>query len=269
MLLRVIALFSLLTVILLAIGFYFAGIAGMIIALVFAFIMNFVSYWYSDRIVLGMYRAKRLDERDAPEIAHAIEKLAEKAGIAKPRLYKIDMPIPNAFATGRNPRNSAIVVTNGLMTKLDVDEIEGVLAHEIAHVKHRDTLLQTVAATIAGAIAWLGYMFLFSDPRNRNALSIILVFVLLPLAATLIRLAISRNREFNADKIGGELSDPLKLASALHKISEEVKHVRIRGNPSSAHLFIVNPFSSGSLLKLFSTHPPIEERIARLRQMAI
>jgi len=265
--LRTAFLLGLLTAIFLAIGFYFAGVYGMLVGLAMAFLINFTSYWYSDKIVLSMYRAKPLSEKDFPTIHESLKKLAEKAGIPKPKLFLVDMPIPNAFATGRNPKNSAVAITKGLLN-LSKDEIEGVIAHEISHIKHRDTLISTMAATIAGALSWLAYIFYFGSDE-RNAFSFILLFILAPLAATIIRLAISRNREFFADKEGAEISDPLSLANALEKISMYAKKFRIQGNPSTSHLFIVNPFSSGTLVKLFSTHPPVEERIARLRKMAV
>lgn len=257
-------LLGLLTALFLAVGFFFAGVFGATLGLVIAFALNIFSYWYSDKIVLWMYRAKKLDNK---KINAMVEGLAKKAGIPKPKTYVVNTDMPNAFATGRSPRHSAVAVTKGLVDKLNDGEIEAVLAHEISHIKNRDTLVSTMAATIAGALTWLAYILYFGNERNRNALSFVLMFVLAPLAASLIRLAISRNREYLADHTGALLSDPLKLASALEKISDSVKHAKMKGNPSTAHMFIVNPFSGMSLLEMFSTHPHVEKRISILRSM--
>lgn len=257
-------LLGLLTAIFLAVGFYFGGIFGLTVGLILAFALNFVSYWYSDKIVLWVYRAKPLQNN---KINNMVAKIATKAGIPKPKTYIVAMDVPNAFATGRNPKHSAVAVTKGLMDALNDGEIEAVLAHEIGHVKNRDTLVSTVAAVIAGAISWLAYAFYFGQQENRNALSFVLLFILAPLAASLVRLAITRTREFGADHTGALLSDPLKLASALEKISDAAKHSSIRGNAATSHLFIVNPFSGRSLIGLFSTHPPVAERTRRLREM--
>ncbi len=256
-------LLGLLTAIFLGIGYFFAGIAGVTIGLIIALLTNFVSYWYSDKIVLWMYRAKKTDDK---RINSIVEKISKKAGIPKPETYIVDTDVPNAFATGRSPKHSAIAVTRGLMERLDTDEIEGVLAHEMSHIKNRDTLVSTLAATLAGALTWLAYLFYFGDDRERNGLSFVLLFLLAPLAASLIRLAISRNREYLADQTGAMLSDPLELASALEKISSA--NGKMKGNKATAHMFIVNPFSGASMMELFSTHPPTEKRIAILRSMA-
>jgi len=258
-------LLGILTAIFLAIGFFFGGIFGATAGLIIAFIVNFISYFFSDKIVLKMYNAKELKDE---KINAMVEKLAKKSGLPKPKTYIIQTDIPNAFATGRNKNHAAVAVTKGLIDKLDDDEIEGVIAHEISHIKHKDTLISTMAATIAGAISWLAYIFWFGDERNRNIINYILLFVLAPIAAMLIRLAISRSREYYADRGAGEISNPLSLASALGKISDFTKNVKIKGNPSTAHLFIVNPFTGINLINLFSTHPPIEERIKRLEEMA-
>ncbi len=258
-------LLGLLTAIFLAVGYIFGGIFGASIGLVVAFATNFVSYWYSDKIVLWMYRAKKLDNKKMDAM---IEKLAKKSGIPKPKTYLVDTDVPNAFATGRSPKHSAIAVTRGLTEILDEGEVEGVLAHEMSHIKNRDTLVGTVAATLAGALTWLAYLFYFGDERNRNALSFIFLFVLAPLAASLVRLAISRNREYLADHTGALISNPLKLASALEKISGSVKSKPMKGNASTAHMFIVNPFSGSSFIEMFSTHPPTEKRVAALKAMA-
>jgi len=264
--LKAVLLLGILTAIFLGIGYIFGGIFGATIGLVIAFIMNFVSFWYSDRIVLWMYRAKRYDNR---KIQNMVKKLAERAKIPTPQLYIIQMDVPNAFATGRGPGHSAVAVTKSLVDKLDDDEIEGVLAHEINHIKHRDTLISTMAATIGGAITWLAYLFWFGgDQEGRNVVSYLLLFILAPLAALLIRLAISRNREYFADRGGAEISSPSGLASALQKIADAVKQKPAReGSNATAHMFIVNPFTGKAFINLFSTHPPVEERIKRLREM--
>lgn len=267
--LRLYALFALLTFILLGTGYLLGGFGGVIIALVFAFFLNFFSYWYSDKIVLSIYHAKPMRKEDYPEIYESVKALAEKANIPTPRLYIVEMDVPNAFATGRDAKHAAVAVTRGLINCLSVEEVEGVLAHEISHIKHRDTLVQTAAAVIGAAISWLGYVFMFGNRENRSALGFIVFMILAPIAATLIRLAISRSREFYADHEAGLLINPLHLASALEKISSFVSYHRVEGNNATAHLFIINPFSSGDLVKLFSTHPPTEERITRLRKMAL
>ena len=261
---RTFILITALTALFLGVGYYFAGTAGMFMGLFFAFVTNFFAYCYSDRIILAMYRAKPLSDEKIKEM---VSMLATKAGLPEPKLYIVDLPVPNAFATGRNPAHSAICVTRGLLDLLKKDEIEGVLAHEMSHIKHRDTLIQTMSATIAGAITWLGYLFWFGDSRNRSIFSYLLLFFLVPIAATLIRLAISRDREFRADKTGAMLSSPLSLASALEKISSIAKQNPMRGNASTASMFIVNPFSLSGIEALFSTHPPTEERVRRLREM--
>lgn len=267
MYLRLILLLGSLTGLFLAIGFYFAGTVGVTTGFAIALLTNFIAYWYSDSFVLKLYNAKPAGN-DYPDLDSSLEKIAKKAGIVKPKLYLINMNVPNAFATGRSPKKSAVAVTKGLL-QLSIEEIEGVLAHEIAHIKNRDTLIATMAATIAGAITWIAYIFFYGDQRNRNTFSLLLLFILAPISATLIRLAISRNGEFSADKTGAMLSDPLNLASALEKISSYAKNHPIRGNQSTSHLFIVNPFSAGTMARLFSTHPDTETRIKRLRQMAL
>lgn len=263
-LLRLVLLLAVLTGLFLLVGFYFAGTAGMTAGLAIALITNLFAYWYSDKFVLRMYGAKPCKNR---KIDSMLERIAKKADIPKPPLYFVNLDVPNAFATGRNVQHAAVAVTKGLMEKLDNREIEAVLAHEIGHVKNRDTLIATMAATIAGAISWLAYAFYFGDERNRNAFSYIILFLLAPLAATLIRLAISRSRELSADRTGAALSNPLDLASALQKISAHARAHPLRGNSATSHLFIVNPFSGDGLIRLFSTHPPLEQRIARLKAM--
>lgn len=261
---RTTMLLGLLTLIFLGVGFFFAGISGMIIGLIVALVMNVSMYWFSDKIVLKMYKAQPL--KDAKILA-MIEDLSRKADIPVPKAYIIDTEVPNAFATGRNPKNSAVAVTKGLISTLKIDEIEGVLAHELGHVKNRDTLINTLAATMAGALTWLGYLFLFGGDDDRNAIGFILAIILAPIAASLIQLAISRSREYNADHTGGLLAKPKSLANALRKISAYSEGKVIKGNVSTAHMFIVNPFSAKAMANLFATHPPTEERIRRLEAM--
>jgi len=265
---RTITLLSVLTLIFLAVGFLFAGIAGMLIGLVFALGINFVSYWYSDSFVLRLYRAKPALEKDYPELYISLEKLSKKAAIPVPKLYIVNMDAPNAFATGRSPDKGAVAVTRGLLSHLNTEEIEAVIAHELGHIKNRDTLVSAMAATISGAMTWLAYLFFFGSSENRNIFSYLLLFILAPLAAMLIRMAISRSREFSADEFGGKISNPLHLASALEAINAAVKQKPMKGNNATSHMFIINPFSSG-LAGLFSTHPPVNVRTARLRRMAI
>jgi heat shock protein HtpX len=264
-LLRLVLLLGALTGLFLGIGYLFGGIAGMTLGLLLAFITNFFAYWFSDAFVLRLYGAKPYSNT---KINSMLERISKKAGIPKPPLYFVNLDVPNAFATGRSVKHAAVAVTKGLMDRLDDKEVEAVLAHEIGHVKNRDTLISTMAATVGGAISWLAYAFYFGDDRNRNALSFVLLFILAPLAATLIRLAISRSRELSADKTGAVLSNPLDLASALQKIADHAAARPLHGNSATSHLFIINPFAGDSLLKLFSTHPPVEERIAKLKEMA-
>ncbi|MCD6367578.1 MAG: zinc metalloprotease HtpX [Candidatus Aenigmarchaeota archaeon] len=260
-------LMGILTGILLGIGYLLGGMNGAFVTLIFSFILNFISYWYSDKIVLAMYRAREISAADNPMLHQIVNELSDEAKIPKPKIYMINLPIPNAFATGRNPKYSAVAVTRSLLESLEPKEIKGVLAHEISHIKHRDTLIQTIAATFGGAITWLSYGFLFD--RDREGFGALLMFILTPLAATLVRMAISRSREYLADESGARITkDPLSLASALEKISKISRVRPININPSTSHLFIVNPFSSASLSSLFSTHPPVEERIKRLKEMA-
>lgn len=264
-----ILLFGVLTGILLGIGWLLGGFGGIMVALLFSFGINILSYWYSDRIVLSIYHAKPLEDEKIKEM---IRKLARDAKIPEPRIYLIPEETPNAFATGRNPKNSAIAITSGLL-RLDDSEIEAVLSHEIAHIKNRDVLVSTIAATLAGAISYLaqlGYWSLFwsEDERGGNLLGFIFILIFAPLAAFLVRLAISRRREFKADRVGALIcKNPGALASALKKISMVTGENPIRGPAATSHLWIVNPFKQDWFTNLFSTHPPIEERIRRLLDM--
>jgi len=261
-------LMGLLTGILLGIGYLLGGFNGTLFALIFSFFLNFFSYWYSDKIVLAMYGAKEITPADNIMIHQIVNKLSDEAKIPKPRIYLVKTNVPNAFATGRNPEHSAVAVTSGLLKYLKPQEIEGVLSHEISHIKHRDTLIQTMAATIAGAITWVSYAFLFD--RDRNGFGGLFMVIFAPLAAGMIRMAISRSREYLADESGARLTkNPLGLASALEKIHNIAQKRPLNINPSTSHLFIVNPLSAKGFAMLFSTHPPIEERIKRLKSMKI
>jgi heat shock protein HtpX len=251
----------------------------MVMAFGLALVMNFVSYWFSDKIVLKMYGAKPLGEGDAPVVHRIVRNLATKAGIPMPKLYILPSAAPNAFATGRNPQHAAVAVTDGILRIMDETELEGVLAHELSHVLNRDILISTVAATIAGAISMLanmaqwGMMFGGSrdeEGRSTNPIALILTIILAPLAAMLIQMAVSRSREFQADASGARLTrNPHGLASALGKLEQAGRVVQMNANPATAHLFIVNPLTGRSLTNLFMTHPPVQERIARLRAMRV
>jgi heat shock protein HtpX len=264
-------LLALLTAILLAIGFFFAGILGMTVMLVFAFLINFVTYWYSDRIVLRLYGAKPSDDK---ELNRMVGNMAREAGIPKPRVYMVPSDVPNAFATGRNPKHAALAVTQGLSI-LSHNEMEAVIAHEISHIKNRDTLIQTVAATIAGAIsylAYLGYWSMFMGRRRDGSsiIGLVLIVIFAPLAALIVRMAISRRREYKADFTGALLSKhPSDLASALRKISSVSSQNPMRGSSATSHLWIVNPFKQDWFSSLFSTHPPLQHRIMQLERVVV
>lgn len=273
-------LLGFLTGIFVLIGGYFGGRQGMIIALLFAGVMNFGSYWFSDRIVLGLYRAREVQEADAPELYHMVRSLAQRAGMPMPRVYVVPTDTPNAFATGRSPQHAAVAVTEGILRLLSSGELEGVLAHELSHIRHRDTLISTIAATLAGVIVMLANMARWAaifggvggrDDEDRGGiLGFILMAILAPLAATLIQLAISRSREYMADDGSARLTKtPGRLADALGKLEVAAERIPLNANPATSHLFIVNPLRGRGLFSLFSTHPPIEERIARLRAMRV
>ena len=265
------------TLLLVLLGGVFGGRGGATIAFVFALIMNFVVYYNSDRLILAMYRAKKLEEDELPWLHEIIRELAERMRIPTPKLYIVPQPSPNAFATGRSPGHASVAVTAGLVKLLNREEIEGVLGHELAHVKHRDTLIQTVAASIAGAISMLafwmrwGAIFGGDDDNGASPLLLILLSVLAPLAALLIQMSISRNREYMADAGGAKVcGNPIYLANALKKLESYKESYPLEANPATSPLFIVHPFSGKSFLSsLFSTHPPTEERIKRLESMAL
>ena len=273
-------LLGVLTALLVLAGQAIAGERGMIIAFVFAAIMNFVSYWFSDKLVLAMYGAQPVDETQAPRLHAIVRRLATRAQIPMPRIYIIPSDTPNAFATGRNPQHAAVAVTEGITRILDEDELEGVLAHELSHVTNRDVLISTIAATLAGAITYLAHMAQWAaifggrsqddEEGGSNPLVMILFAILAPIAAMLVQFAVSRSREFQADASGARLAGrTYRLAKALEKIEVASRVEPLPANPATAHLFIVNPLSGESFARLFSTHPPTEERIARLRAMRL
>ena len=267
---------TLLTLLLLFIGRAFGGQNGMILALVFAAIMNFVSYFYSDKIALAMYRAQPVSREELPRVYQVVERLTQKIGIPMPRIYVIPTDSPNAFATGRNPSHASVAVTQGILNLLNDEELEGVLAHELGHVNNRDILISSVAATVAGAITMLASMgrwaMIFGgwggrDERDRGGgLAALFMLILAPIAATLIQLAVSRSREYQADATGAHYTgNPYALASALAKLDAYSRRLPMQATPSTAHLFIIQPLLGGmSFGNLFSTHPPIAKRIERL-----
>ena len=273
-------LLAALTVLIVLIGRMFGGNQGMIIAFIFALVMNFGSYWFSDKIVLAMYRAKELTPSEAPEIHEMVADLAQKAGIPKPRVYLIPTETPNAFATGRNPEHAVVAVTQGIVRLLQPDELKGVLGHELGHVRNRDILIGSVAATLAGVVMMLASIARFAaifgiggsddDRGGGNIIGLILMSILAPLAAMLIQMAVSRSREYLADETGARLAgNPRSLASALEKLANASKRMPMQdAKPATAHMFTVNPLSGGGLASWFSTHPPTEERVRRLRTMA-
>lgn len=269
-------LMALLTALLMLIGDFFGGIKGMTLMLLVSIGMNFFAYWNSDKMVLAHYNAQQVDERTAPELYGLVAKLAKKANLPMPKVYIIDSPIPNAFATGRDPEHAAVAVNSSLVDLLSRDEIEGVLAHELSHVKNRDILVSTIAATMAGAISTIAQWGMFlgggrdEDGESRNPIASILVMLLAPLAAMLIQMAVSRSREYMADKSGGEIcGNPDALADALLKLEAYSRRgVMPAATEATAHMFIVNPFTAADVQKMFSTHPSTEERVRLLREQA-
>ena len=260
-----------------AVGYLVGGTGGMVIALLVAAAMNLFAYWNADKMVLSMQGAVEVDPRQAPDLYRMIETLSQRAGIPTPKLYVIQTPQPNAFATGRNPRNAAVAVSSGLLNTLSSDEVAGVVAHELAHIKNRDTLTMTVTATLAGAISMLAQFGLFfGGGSNRDnplgGIGALLMVFLAPLAAALVQMAVSRTREYEADKDGAAISGaPMALASALSKISaisQRTINVQAERNPAMAHLYITNPLSGARMDNLFATHPAVENRIAALQQIA-
>jgi heat shock protein HtpX len=278
--LRTAILLAGLTALFMGVGYLLGGPGGAVVALLIAAAMNLFTYWKADQLVLSMHGAQEVDERTAPEFVHVVAELASRAGLPMPRVYVMDNPQPNAFATGRNPAHAAVAATTGLLNMLSREEVAGVISHELAHVKNRDTLLMTVTATIAGAISMLAQFGMFfgggqRDSNGNSGLGVIgtlAMIVLAPLAAMLVQMAISRTREYAADDMGARISrDPESLADALAKIdaaAHEIQNVPAEQNPATAHLFIINPLSGERMDNLFATHPSTENRIAALEQLA-
>jgi heat shock protein HtpX len=268
-------LMAALTALFLVGGQALGGQQGMIIALVMALGLNFFAYWNSDKMALAMNRARQVSPDEAPELHRTVEMLSNRAGLPKPKVYVIDNPTPNAFATGRNPEHAAVAVTTGILQLLSRQELEGVLAHELGHIKNRDILISSIAAVMAGAISYLATMAQWAmifGGRGRdnggNPLAALVMIIVAPLAAGLIQMAISRSREYLADAAGAEISGNARsLASALQKLTTYNKQIPMQVNPASAQMYIVNPLTGGQLKSLFSTHPPVEERIRRLLAM--
>lgn len=280
--LKVTFLLTCLTLLLVAMGSAIGGQSGMLLAFTLACGMNFFSYWYSDKLILKMYKAREVSETENPAFYGMVRRLAQQANMPMPKVYIIPSEGPNAFATGRNPRNAAVAATEGIMRLLSAEELEGVMAHELAHVQNRDTLISTIAATFAGAISMLGSMLqwaaIFGAGRGENEeegggglLGGLAMAIIAPMAAMLIQMAISRSREYLADASGASIcGNPRALANALRKLHQGATMLPMReATPATSHLFIVNPLTGASMLKLFSTHPPMEERIARLETMAL
>ncbi|MDO9514778.1 MAG: zinc metalloprotease HtpX [Syntrophales bacterium] len=275
--LKTVILLGSLTGLLILIGGYFGGKSGVVIAFIVAMVLNFGSYWFSDKIVLKMYKAREVSESDSPELYSLVRDLSLRAGLPMPRLYVVPGNAPNAFATGRNENHAAVAVTEGILGLLNRDELEGVLSHELTHIKNRDILISSIAATVAGAIMMLASMARWAaifgvgrddDDEGGGIFGLIIMAILAPIAATIIQMAISRSREYLADEGGARISGkPSGLANALEKLSQVSKTTPMNANPSTAHLFIVKPFTGRSMANLFSTHPPVEKRVERLRAM--
>jgi heat shock protein HtpX len=275
---KTVILLGLLTALLLWVGNLIGGIQGLTVAFIFVIMLNGVSYWFSDKIVLAMYRAKQVKESEQPELYKIVKDVSRSAGIPVPKIYMIDAPYSNAFATGRSKNHAAVAVTKGIMSLLTKDELKGVIAHEISHIKNKDILIQTVAATIAGIISYVAMMVRYAaifggnrDNRNNSGLELLVLAILTPILATLIQLAISRSREYFADESGAKLVKTGQgLASALNKLEKEKDNIALKPTSqaqTTAHMFITNPFRGHSFLSLFMTHPPTSERIKRLKNI--
>ncbi len=275
---RTALLFVVLTLLFIFVGYLVGGRSGVTIAFVMALVMNFVSYWFSDKIVLAMYRAKPITESENPRLYGIVRSVSQMAGIPMPKVYIIPSASPNAGATGRNPQHAAVAATGGIMDILDDNELAAVMAHELGHVRNRDTLVGAAAATIAGAISYIGFMARWmpffgggdnEDRRGGNIFVMLLIGILAPIAAAMVQMAISRQREYGADKSSAEMTHKsLSLASALRKLQNASQRVPLPANPATAHMFIVNPLTGKDFSALFSTHPPMEKRIARLEEYA-
>jgi len=276
---KTIFLLGTLTGLLVVFGNYFGGTQGMMIAFLFALLMNVGAYWFSDKIVLRMYRARQVTEAEAPELVGLVRSLSQRARLPMPKVWIVPSPAPNAFATGRNPEHAAVAVTEGLLQIMNRDQLEGVLAHELGHITNRDTLISAVAATLAGVIMMLANMARWAaffgggrddEDRGGGVVGLLVMAILAPIAALLIQMAISRTREFVADATAAHLTKkPLALASALERLQMAAERIPLDANPATSHLFIVNPLSGRSLLRLFSTHPSVEERVKRLRAIQV
>lgn len=275
---KTIVLMVFLSVFFIFVGSLIGGKQGATIALILALAMNFFAYFFSHKIVLAMYGAREVSEAEAPELYNMVRRLAQRAGLPMPKVYIIDSEQPNAFATGRSPKHGVVAVTTGIMRILNREELEGVIGHELAHIKHRDILISTIAATIAGAISYLGQMAMWAsifgggkndENEGSNPIVALIMLIVAPIIAMIIQLAISRAREYAADEGGAQIAgNPLYLANALRKLHYASQQIPMDANPGTAHLFIVNPLSGKSIMKLLSTHPPIEDRIERLEKMA-
>lgn len=266
--LKVIILISALSGLLVIVGYLLARGTGVVIALVVSALMNFGSYWFSDSIVLKMYDARPVTRAEAPFLYEAVETLATTASLPVPKIYIIPSETPNAFATGRNENHAVVAVTSSLLKMMNKDEVEGVLAHELSHIKHKDILISTMAATIASAVVMLSRWSMFFSDDDGGVISAIAVAIVAPVAATLVQMAISRSREYEADAGSARITgNPQALANALMKLSDMAVRKPLNANPATAHMFIVNPLSGGSIMSLFSTHPPVEKRVARLLAM--
>ena len=275
---KTVLLLGLLTGLVLFVGDALAGEAGLVSAFLFSLLMNAGAYWFSSKIVLWSYGAREVSEADSPRLFSVVRRMATQAQLPMPKVYILPGETPNAFATGRNPENAAVAATEGILRLLSDDELEGVMAHELAHVLHRDILISTVVATLAGSITFLARMGMYAsifgggrDRDERNPVGEILLIILAPIAAMLIQFAVSRSREFSADEGGAQISQkPMNLANALRKLERGADQIPMaNAGQATAHMFIVNPLRGGAFLKLFSTHPPTEERVARLEQMAM
>lgn len=276
---KTVFLLGTLTGLLVVFGNYFGGTQGMMIAFLFALLMNFGAYWFSDKIVLSMYRARQVTEAEAPELVGLVRSLSQRARLPMPKVWIVPSPAPNAFATGRNPEHAAVAVTEGLLQIMNRDQLEGVLAHELGHITNRDTLISAVAATLAGVIMMLANIARWTaffgggrddEDRGGGVVGLLVMAILAPIAALLIQMAISRTREFVADATAAHLTKkPLALASALERLQMAAERIPLDANPATSHLFIVNPLSGRSLLRLFSTHPSVEERVKRLRAIQV
>ncbi|MGH7425543.1 MAG: zinc metalloprotease HtpX [Candidatus Methylomirabilales bacterium] len=276
---KTIFLLGTLTGLLVVFGNYFGGTQGMMIAFLFALLMNFGAYWFSDKIVQRMYRARQVTEAEAPELVGLVRSLSQRARLPMPKVWIVPSQAPNAFATGRNPAHAAVAVTEGLLQIMNRDQLEGVLAHELGHVTNRDTLISAVAATLAGVIMMLANIARWAtffgggrddEDRGGGVVGLLVMAMLAPIAALLIQMAISRTREFVADATAAHLTKkPLALASALERLQMAAERIPLDANPATSHLFIVNPLSGRSLLRLFSTHPSVEERVKRLRAIQV